>query len=385
MVVIVPLLDESDVFDDSLHYFKEFVARAQAELYFVTSDREFTINQPGSARDTVRLAARAAAQGYVVHIHLSDAAAHKSDQVNFAASVAARQQRPADDCLVVVYDVDSRPEAGSLHAFRSAAAKYRWVNVFHQSARFEMRMTPQTFDERIADAGALRANRFVLSMELPRLLARRPDAGRLRSLLARWTYGKVTGHGLCVRLPFLLQVPLPARRPVEDMHWSFVLAARGEPVVPISCFDRSDVPDRTIQQFFQMERWFLGPARAVTYARDPLVPPGPPRVVLILGALAESAEWLSAVFAVPVVVYSAVGKSGPLRTLFRVLSVIVLAELVTAEAILGEGHLARRLQRIALYPFAVTGFGAAGWLSLINRAIARPQHHKTEHTFEAGG
>lgn len=384
IAVVVPVLDEADVFDKSLAYFKGLVSAAHAELYIVTSDREFTINERGSKRDTVALARAAGESDDAIHVHLPDLTAHKGDQVNWAATVAAQRYRPSGECLVVVYDIDSRPDIRSLAAFRIAAAGYPGVNVFHQSARFEMRVEPRTIDERIADAGALRANRFVLSTELPRLLARRPNAGRLRSLVARCTYGHVTGHGLCVRLSFLLRTPLPAKRAVEDMHWSFILATRGEPVLPLACLDRSDVPNSALEQLFQMERWFLGPARAISYTRDPLTPRGGRRFVIAGGALALSAEWLSAAMAVPALVYAVLGRAGAPRVLLRLFSVAVLAELVLAEATLGEGRLSRRVQRVALYPVAVTVFGVAGWISIGRAISARSHRHKTCHAATGG-
>ena len=55
IAILLPLLDESDAFDESLRYFREFADDAGAELYLITSDREFTINPRGSERDTIRI------------------------------------------------------------------------------------------------------------------------------------------------------------------------------------------------------------------------------------------------------------------------------------------------------------------------------------------
>ena len=68
-------------------------------------------------------------------MNLEDALAHKSDQVNFGAMVVAEGLDGRREALVVVYDVDSRPEVGSITAFRRAAADHPTVSVFHQSAR----------------------------------------------------------------------------------------------------------------------------------------------------------------------------------------------------------------------------------------------------------
>ena len=50
-------------------------------------------------------------------------------------------------------------------------------------------------------------------------------------------YAHVTGHGLCVRLSLLEQLPFPARSPLEDMHYSFILGSRGLPMVPVPSLD----------------------------------------------------------------------------------------------------------------------------------------------------
>ncbi len=76
----------------------------------------------------------------------------------------------------------------------------------------------------VCGAGALRANRFVLGYEIPRLLNRSAQVSAVRRALCSGVYAHVTGHGLCVRLSLLQKLPFPARSPLEDMHYSFILA-----------------------------------------------------------------------------------------------------------------------------------------------------------------
>jgi len=117
LYVIVPMLDESEVFHETLEFFTEFVEKGSATLVLVTSDREYSRNPQGSARDTARLAGLAARDGVVVHLHVADEAAVKADQDNVAVRmIAARTSRP-EATLVVIYDVDSRPAEGSFEEF----------------------------------------------------------------------------------------------------------------------------------------------------------------------------------------------------------------------------------------------------------------------------
>ena len=181
----------------------------------------------------------------------------------------------------------------------------------------------------------------------------------------------------------LLDTPLPARQSIEDMYWSFILAARAEPVVPLPLLDRSDVPSSARQQYLQLERWFLGPARALSYARDPQTPSGLPRVMLACGALALTAGWLFSAFTLPGLAYSALGPPGRTRSMMRIFLAIAYAEIVSAELMVGDGRITRRIARVILYPVSVTLFGAAGWSSIGRIVMAKPLRHKTVHASES--
>jgi hypothetical protein len=371
IAVVVPLLDEAEGFHECVTYFRELATATDGTLYLVTSERERTVNVAGSARDTVSLAAGAADGDRVVHLHVADERACKGDQLNAAVTACTESARDPHQCLVVIYDVDSRPEPSSLIDFGLAALAWPTSNVFHQSAKFEVRGWPASLGERLADAGALLQNRFVLSTEIPRLRARHPDARRAQRALSRLTWIGVTGHGVAARASFLRSFPFPTHRPMEDLRWSFVLAVRGEPIVVVPSFDRSEAPGTTRQLFAQMERWFGGAAGAIQQIRTPTLGLAWWRTAIAVSTAVSIGEWLSAAFAVPFAGYAIAGRPTRMRSLARALCCVIMGEVVTAELMLGSGPLSRRAQRVALYPLANSVFGAAGWSALVHRTFLR--------------
>lgn len=353
VAVVLPMLREQRLVAETVEHFRGLL-RGGDQLLVVTSARETA----GSGPTTSDLASRLCNGRHVRHLHLSDPAGRKGDQVNLAAAALAGDGR---DWLVVVYDADSRPPRGSLSEFAALAAAHPYVNVFHQSARFEVRGRPGALQRALADAGALRANRFVLAYELPRLLSRAPAASRRRRLAARLTYGHVSGHGLGVRAAYLRHRPLPARTTMEDMYWSFGLAAEGVPIVPLHSLDRSEVPTPFNAQLRQARRWFAGPGRAAAYlvGRRGAMRPGD--VAVAASALLISAEWLSCAAAPPALA-ALVRSGGTDRLLGGLFTGIYAIQLVVcAKALLPPG---RRWRAVAVFPVVNTGFGLAGWAAL---------------------
>jgi hypothetical protein len=65
------------------------------------------------------------------------------------------------------------------------------------------------------------------------------------------------------------RLPFPARSPLEDMHYSFILGSRGLPMIAVPSLDSAEVPDSVTAQLQQAARWFFGPARFARYLKDP--------------------------------------------------------------------------------------------------------------------
>ncbi len=377
IAVVLPLLREQSTIGDAVEHFRSML-RDNDRLVIVTTARE-TATESVSA-PTPRLAAALADGEQVWHVHLSDRAGRKGDQINLAATALGDGDAGAGDepWLVVIYDADSRPPRESLSAFAAAAAAHREVSVFHQSARFEVRKLGLSGWERaLAQAGALRANRFVLAYELPRLRSRSPGAGPLRRRVAGLTYGHVSGHGLGVRLRFLTERPMPSHTAMEDMEYSFQLASDRIAVVPLASLDRSEVPVPWREQFRQAERWFAGPGRALAYTRTRRAAGEGGAMAITASALLISAEWLSCAPAMAMLV-GALRRRGAGRALSATFLGLYGAELLLTTRADRSVSGSSRVAALLAFPLVNTGFGLAGWSALLGPIVGRQPSEKTE-------
>jgi hypothetical protein len=201
---------------------------------------------------------------------------------------------------------------------------------------------------------------------LPRLLNRSAAASPYKRSACSYVYAHVTGHGLCVRLSLLRDLPLPVRSPLEDMHWSFRLGTRNIPVVAVPSLDVAEVPDRPATQIRQAARWFFGPGRALQYLRDPAIQPGWRARLLAASALGSAAEWLSCAVVPVLTVAAIILAEGPLRRLAIAVAAVYLVQLLLVEAAVGaRGPLGRRLARVAACPVATILFGFGGFVGAV--------------------
>jgi hypothetical protein len=402
--VVLPVLREAAVIAEAVAHFETLAQRHSAQVIVVTTQREAVQASTGGndraddrANDggvrgradtsTIALAQQLARVGKVIHLHYPDPDGLKADQLNFAAQYCAATllgEVRAERAFVVCYDADSRPPLDSLDRFADAVAAHGDADVFHQSSRFELR-TPLTARRRIVRAAlsrglgegaALRANRFVLGFEIPRLINRsptnrsptnRPTGLRvLRRRLCSYVYAHVTGHGLCVRLSLLLALPFPARSPLEDMHYSFYLGSRNLPMVAVPSLDRAEVPATVGGQVGQAARWFFGPARFLRYLRDPATQPGRRAMLMAASACGSAVEWLGcAVVPTATALLTAAGPDLIRATAAAVAGIYITQLLATDAAIGARAPWPRRLIRVLWCPVATTLFGIGGFLGMV--------------------
>ncbi len=362
--VVVPVLRETAVIADTVGHLQAMTDGHDAQIIVVTTARESVEGAAGTT--TADLVESLAAEGKIVHLHYPDPAGIKADQVNYAADYCATTLLASDDAFVVVYDADSRPPVDSLAAFELVIEANPEVSVFHQSAAFELRRHRPSPGWWICDGGALRANRFVTGFEIPRLRNRGSAASRWKRWASSYVYAHVTGHGLCVRLSLLREMPLPERSPLEDMHWSFQLGTRDISIIAVPSLDIAEVPDRPGDQIRQAGRWFFGPGRALRYLRDPAIQPGWRAQVLAASALGSAGEWLACAVLPALTVVAIVMADGFFRAAADALVVLYAAQLAITEAAVGRrDRLGRRLARIVACPLATTLFGVGGVIGAI--------------------
>lgn len=380
LLILVPVLREASGLPATVDHLRQLRGAEARRIVVVTTDRE-TIEPAAAGPSTRKVAAALAEQGRCTHLHAPTPVGVKADQLNWAGAALVRAGWASQSTFLICFDADSRPPTHALDAFAAAVTVRPDASVFHASSRFELRRGPpvgSSVQRLVCDAGALRANRFVAGFELPRLLAREaPHAARRAA--ARVVYAHITGHGLCVRLSYLLAHPLPAGDPLEDMHWSFQLCLRNESMIPVAFLDRSEVPPTVPGQLTQAARWFAGPARALRYLADAPDRRGTSGIALAVSAIGSSLEWLGcAVVPTLVAVEVAIGTRATRRAATAV-AVVAAAQLVAVEATLGAPDpLRRRATRVLLAPLGLAVHGVGGAIGAGDAAAGRVRSGKTE-------
>ena len=367
--LVIPVLREAGGLRQAVQHFEMLIQHHAASIIVVTTEREATERaEHQDAGDTAAIAAALARAGRITHLHAPDPRGAKADQVNFAvAAMFGGADGPCEhDTFFLIYDVDSRPPWNTLDCFVRAIEQNPHASVFHQSAHFELRGRPGNTAwakllHIMADSGALRASRYVLAYELPRLIGRSQATNPWSRLVRSWVYTHITGHGLCLRASLLREMPLPSRSPMEDMHYSFALCARNLPIVPVASLDRAEVSGSLVIQFWQLTRWFAGPARFRHYLADPQTQAGWRARMLALSAAGCTMEWLACAVAPPALGMAVWFGDVTLRTLTGGLLIIYAIQLVLTEhTFRTEGSWSQALARILAYPFTLTMFGIAG-------------------------
>jgi cellulose synthase/poly-beta-1,6-N-acetylglucosamine synthase-like glycosyltransferase len=387
--IVVPVLREAALLRETVAHFRTLAFGHAATVVVVTTAREAA--EAGGHRDagdTVAVARELAREGQCAHAHYPDPLGLKGDQLNHAAVHCTGMLPdgvPPSQAFLVCYDADSRPPPGSLGCFAQAINDNPRADVFHQSSRFEFRPThsPASRLRRltvaVCEAGALRANRFVLGYEIPRLLNRSELASAVKRALCSGAYAHVTGHGLCARLSLLQELPFPARSPLEDMHYSFILGSRALPMVAVPSLDTAEVPGTMTSQVRQAARWFFGPARFARYLKDPATRPGWRARMMAISAFGSAAEWIGCLI-VPALICVLIATASPaVRITAACFAAVCLMQAVLTEIWLGTASQFRvRLARVALLPVACAVHGAGGLLGWAQLLAGRSGAGKTE-------
>jgi hypothetical protein len=386
LFVVLPVLREASLLAETVAYFCSLPSLATVHVVVVTTEREAKeAGQHASALDTISTAAALARTGRCLHFHYPKAEGVKGDQINFAAEQIAKLQSsgPRHRRFIAIYDADSRPAGETLELFAEAIKRHPLGNVFHQSSRFVARHSGKpasvfaSIQRAIVDASALRANRFVLTYEIPRLLRQSGQRGFIQRFMSWGTYTHVTGHGLCLDLDFLLNVPIPSGVAVEDMYYSYNLCLRGERMYPIQSLDCAQVPLNLATQFTQLTRWFLGPGRFLIYlrrSRGPRVR----AVVLSLSAGLIACEWLACAVGVPAIVTTFVCGTILQRSLAFLICLSIGVQIALAERLCDTIPLPDRILRALAFPAAVTLFGVSGIVGAAALVLGRGLLGKTE-------
>jgi len=383
--VVLPVLREAAGIAEAAKHFETLADGHNAQLAVVTTQREALEAAQYGGGDTISRVEELAAHSKLIHLHSPDPAGLKADQLNVAAAycrdVLLGDIAP-EDAWLVCYDIDSRPPADSLAQFAEAIGANPDVSVFHQSSRFELRQSgPRPpLSVLIGEGAALRANRFVAGFELPRLRNRSSAVSERRRKVCSGVYAHITGHGLCIRLALVLDLPFPSKSPLEDMQYSFYLGSRDVAMVAVPSLDEAEVPSSICGHVDQAARWFFGPARFARYLRDPQTQPGLRSKIMALSALGSALEWIGCAVVPPLIVALMILASGPLKLAAgAIIAVYAIQLLVTDSALGAPASLPIRMIRIMGCPVATVLFGTGGLIGAFRLLRGGTGVGKTEH------
>jgi cellulose synthase/poly-beta-1,6-N-acetylglucosamine synthase-like glycosyltransferase len=387
IICIIPMLREAKQARDTIEHFLPMLKEIGGKLLVVTTEKEnYEKHLHQNVDDTYAIITMLKKEFDFIHLHFMDIGGVKSDQVNWAINTyfSDIQDDASRRTFCVVYDADSRPPLDTFHKFLEAINNYPKCNIFHQSARFEVPHIKtnvsilSNIKTLLADSSALRYNRFSLGIELARLL-RYKQKKTSTPQRPSYTYTNITGHGLCIRCSYLLENPLPAQTAMEDLFYSFILCSHGEPMIPISSLDCSDVPISLKVQFKQLTRWFAGPARFGQYFRYPATKRGINSIFIMLSAALITVEWLVSVAIIPFFSLTLFYGTIVTRLLIAMLFLIVCIQLLTVECFCKNNTLnIRTIFILLLYPIIMTLFGLAGVFGMISLLHGDRMLGKTE-------
>ena len=272
VIVVIPALLEQHIIAETVSYFSAF---RSIQIVIVTTEREEKLWVLPSTAEV--LAGLAPAFSFV-RVHFPYRQGTKADQLNYVAMRFSEllPMHDAQNSFFAIYDADSRPHPRTFDQFILSYASNRDRNIFQQSSVFYENYdslgsaTTSKILKAFLRAQAVLQTRFTVAYEIPRLLNQLEYYNKKltwRSALGSLTYAHCVGHGLFVRVSFLQRVNFPAGSSVEDMFYGFILNCLNEPITPIPILTNSEMPSTLSTLFFQRTRWFLGPARFLTYLK----------------------------------------------------------------------------------------------------------------------
>jgi hypothetical protein len=388
--IILPVLREAAIIRQTLDHFKTLIKGHNARIVVVTTTREdFESKQYEEFGNTITIVEELAKTEMFIHLHYPNPEGIKADQLNYAANYlisSKTNDKTISNSFFICYDADSRPPFDSLTCFENIISEYTDVNIFHQSSRFEVCQIENSkksilswLKNVIVSSGALRANRFVLAYEIPRLLNRSILSGYLKRKVCSYVFSHVTGHGLCIRLSFLKHLPFPSRSPLEDMHYSFILGSRNEPIMPITNLDCAEVPVVLHDQVEQAARWFLGPSRFFNYLRNLESTQNLRARLLCVSCIVICIEWISCAIMPMLLILLLWYSSMLIGALVLTFIIVYSLQLIAVELCIGSPiKMLDKVSRFILYPINCMLFGIGGIIGSIRLIRGTSTTSKTE-------
>jgi hemolysin-activating ACP:hemolysin acyltransferase len=188
-------------------------------------------------------------------------------QVNFCAQWVNKNLPSFKKSMFAVYNADSRPDPKTFIAVDQVIDVYKQnygkdLNLVQQSALFlsNVHTFPKTFISTLLRICAITQSKWTLTHELDRLRQQSTYTAKGKhgwlDILLRSKLSHCVGHGLFVRLPFLLDHPLPTNLMNEDLPFGYYRSCEREPIAPLPLLENAESPE-TIRGVVNQKRvWF---------------------------------------------------------------------------------------------------------------------------------
>lgn len=247
--IIIPVFDEQKVIIDSLnHILKINYPKDKFDI-------NFDINIVGTVSEHTidYLKENISNYGDFVNLFVSPKLG-KSNQVNYVVDKINDKTKNVDNEYIIVYDADSNPSKNSLQSFRYKILEFKFPVALQQSTIYLKNFNRLGYYGKIESI--FQFNR-VLIYEV---------FGQLRSISSRIAYTYMVGHGMCIKLDFLLKTG-KFSTPYDDVHMGQRLRLFGEKIIPVNTMDIADTAISLMEIIRQSGGWLLGGLISTEFSR----------------------------------------------------------------------------------------------------------------------
>ena len=267
--ILIPVLDEADILEDTVDYFsKNFLEKDDClHLVIITTEKENTIIS--SYSNTIDVA-KGIIDKYtrVSHIHFPGRDGKMAHQLNFAVKklVDTENMMRGDD-VMAVYNADSRPEKETFNWVKDKliSGKYK---VFQQYGCYMKNISNIGYvsGSYILIAGSLWQTRWSIGFEIYNALKQIKFLKHTKDFRLNYPFNYCVGHGLYMTRSVFDQIGgFNEKTHNEDAVLGLQLSDMQEIIMPIPYFDISESPDTLNMLYRQKSNWYFGPLQAYSY------------------------------------------------------------------------------------------------------------------------
>ncbi|PIR38938.1 MAG: hypothetical protein COV34_00090 [Candidatus Zambryskibacteria bacterium CG10_big_fil_rev_8_21_14_0_10_42_12] len=270
--ILIPVLAEADILEDTVRYFNTHftTGRSDTFLVIITTEKEDLVTQ--SKQNTISIARNITQQdSKIIHIHFPEKEGKMAHQLNYAIGELTNKSNVIrDGDLIAVYNADSRPEKETLDWVRK---EFREKNIqaFQQYGCYTgniLRLQNLSWKSILVSA-SIWQTRWAIGFELFNALKQLRFVKKNLVIKFNYPFNYCIGHGLFITPKLFQKVGgFSESTHNEDAILGLQLSNMQELLMPVPYFDISESPDSVTMLYKQKSNWYFGPLQAYTYAVD---------------------------------------------------------------------------------------------------------------------